>query len=157
MSPVALSSDVPSPDHSRNSAIAAWFADRGNSRQGPYLWGLIALAASTVAFSLGQSTSVLFVGRLVQGASSAIVHTVGTAILADTVGQDGVGPAMGFISMSIAVGVLIGPVVGGVLYHTYGYHAVFISAYAVRSPIELPRQIKSHFPPTPQSLAMDRY
>ena len=66
-----------------------------------------------------------------QGASSAIVHTVGLAILADTVGQAGVGPAMGFIGMSIALGVLFGPVVGGVLYHSYGYHAVFISAYAV--------------------------
>ena len=39
---------------------------------------------------------------------------------------------MGFISMSIALGVLIGPVVGGVLYHNYGYLAVFISGYAVR-------------------------
>ena len=61
------------------------------------------------------------------------MHTVGTAILADTVGQEGVGPAMGFIGMSIALGVLIGPVVGGFLYHTYGYLAVFISAYAVRT------------------------
>lgn len=113
------------------SPIAAWFADRGDSRQGPYLWGLIALAASTVAFSLGQSTSVLFVGRLVQGASSAVVHTVGNTILADTVGEAGVGPAMGLIGMSIAFGVLIGPVVGGVLYHNYGYLAVFVSAYAL--------------------------
>lgn len=75
---------------------------------------------------------MLFIGRLVQGASSAIVHTVGTAILADTVGQAGVGPAMGFLGTSIAIGVLVGPVVGGVLYHNYGYLAVFISAYAVR-------------------------
>lgn len=71
-------------------------------------------------------------GRLVQGASSAIVHTVGLAILADNVGQEGVGPAMGVMGISIALGVLIGPVIGGVLYHQYGYLAVFISAYAVR-------------------------
>ncbi|KAF6219436.1 hypothetical protein HO133_003902 [Letharia lupina] len=37
---------------------------------------------------------------------------------------------MGFIGMSIALGVLVGPVVGGVLYHSYGYLAVFISGYA---------------------------
>ena len=53
------------------------------------------------------------------------------AILADTAGQAGVGPAMGFTGMSIALGVLIGPVVGGVLYHKYGYLAVFVSGYAV--------------------------
>ena len=72
-------------------------------------------------------------GRLIQGASSAIVFPVGMAILADTVDQEGVGPAMGFTSMSLALGVLIGPVIGGVLYHSYGYLAVFISGYAVRT------------------------
>ena len=80
---------------------------------------------------MGRSKSVLFVGRLVQGASSASVHTVGMAILADIAGQAGVGPAMGFAGMSIALGVLIGPVIGGVLYHKYGYLAVFVSGYAV--------------------------
>lgn len=135
-----------------NSAIAAWFADRGDSRQGPYLWGLIALAASTVAFSLGQSTSVLFVGRLVQGASSAVVHTVGNIILADTVGEAGVGPAMGLFGMSIAFGVLIGPVVGGVLYHNYGYLAVFVSAYAVRTPIGASRYTITQLSSAPHSV-----
>ena len=59
------------------------------------------------------------------------MHTVGMAILADTAGQAGVGPAMGFTGMSIALGVLIGPVIGGVLYHKFGYLAVFVSGYAV--------------------------
>ena len=84
---------------------------------------------------------MLFVGRLVQGASSAVVHTVGTTILADTVGEVGVGAAMGLIGMSVALGGLIGPVAGGVLYHSYGYLAVFISAYGVRSPVGASRHI----------------
>ena len=114
-----------------SKAIAGWFADRTSSRRGPYLLGLIALAFSTLAFSLGQSTFVLFVGRLVQGGSSAAVHTVGMAILADTVGQAGMGPAMGFVGMSIALGVVLGPMLGGILYHRMGYFAVFGSAYAL--------------------------
>ena len=127
-----------------SQAIAGWFADRGNSRQGPYLWGLIALAISTIAFSLGRSITVLFVGRLVQGFSSAIVHTVGMAILADTVDQEEAGSAMGFTATSNALGVVIGPVVGGVLYHSYGYLAVFISGYAVReTPLHLHASISS--------------
>ena len=112
-------------------AIAGWFADHSQSRRGPYLWGLVALAASTFAFSLGRTKWILLVGRLVQGSSSAIVHTVGTAILADTVGEGGTGPAMGFVTLSIAVGVLLGPVLGGILYHNVGYLAVFVSAYAL--------------------------
>lgn len=122
-----------SPNDRSNTAIVAYFADRTKTRQGPYLWGLIALAASTVAISLGQSKWVLLVGRLVQGGSSAIVHTVGMAILADSVGEEGVGPAMGFIGMTIALGALTGPVIGGLLYHNYGYLAVFLSGYAVRT------------------------
>ena len=53
------------------------------------------------------------------------------AILADTVGQAGIGPAMGFVGMSIALGVVLGPMLGGILYHRIGYWAVFGSAYAL--------------------------
>ena len=53
------------------------------------------------------------------------------AILADAVGQAGIGPAMGFVTMSIALGVVAGPIVGGLLYHQLGYLAVFVSAYAL--------------------------
>ena len=86
-----------------------------------------------MAISLGTSKWVLFVGRLVQGGSSGIVHTVGMAILTDNVGQEGVGPAMGFLGLTIALGALTGPVIGGLLYHNYGYLAVFISGYVVRN------------------------
>ena len=53
------------------------------------------------------------------------------AILADTVGQAGIGPAMGFVGMSIALGVVLGPMFGGILYHRIGYWAVFGSAYVL--------------------------
>lgn len=53
------------------------------------------------------------------------------AILADTVGQAGIGPAMGFVTMSLALGVVLGPMLGGLLYHQLGYLAVFMSAYAL--------------------------
>lgn len=82
-------------------------------------------------FSIGKSTVVLVIGRIVQGASSASVHAVGMAILADTVGEAGIGPVLGFVSMSIALGTVFGPMVGGFLYHKLGYLAVFVSAYAL--------------------------
>ena len=73
----------------------------------------------------------MVLGRLAQGASSAIVHTVGMAILADTVSDAGIGLALGIVTMNVAAGVLIGPVLGGILYDHQGYLAVFISAYAL--------------------------
>ena len=51
------------------------------------------------------------------------------AILADTVGDTGIGAAMGFVTMMIALGSVVGPMVGGFLYHHFGYLAVFLSAY----------------------------
>lgn len=56
---------------------------------------------------------------------------MGVAILADTVGPSSIGPAMGFVTMSIALGVVLGPMLGGVLYHHCGYLTVFVSAYAL--------------------------
>ena len=53
------------------------------------------------------------------------------AILSDTVGQAGIGPAMGFVTMNIALGTVSGPMLGGILYHQLGYSAVFFSAYAL--------------------------
>ncbi|KAL6715401.1 hypothetical protein ACLMJK_006362 [Lecanora helva] len=113
------------------SPVAGSFADHANSRRGPYLCGLIALAFSTIAFSFGRTAWILLVGRLVQGFSSAAVHTVGVAILADTVGQGDIGPAMGFVAMSMALGAVAGPAFGGILYHNLGYLAVFVSAYVL--------------------------
>ena len=72
---------------------------------------------------------VFLTGRLLQGISATIVWTVGFAIVADTVGEGQIGPAMGCISVSVAVGVLSGPIVGGLLYDQLGYHALFMSAY----------------------------
>ena len=111
------------------SPFIGYWADRAASRRIPYLIGLIALAASMIAFSIGRIVSVLVIGRLVQGASAASVHSVGTAILADTFTDGGMGPMMGILDMGMALGTVLGPVFGGLLYHRYGYFAVFQSAY----------------------------
>ena len=92
-------------------AVVGCYADRSDSRRRHYLLGLVFLAISTVAISLGRTTGFLLVGRLIQGASSASVHAVGMAILADTVGDAGIGAAMGFVTMMIALGSVVGPMV----------------------------------------------
>ena len=66
-----------------------------------------------------------------QGLSSASVHAVGMAILADTAGEKGLGPAMGMVTVSIAAGMTSGPLIGGILYHQLGYMSVFVSSYAL--------------------------
>ena len=66
-----------------------------------------------------------------QGISAAIVWTVGLALLADTVGHVKIGQAMGYVAMSMSVSVLVGPLLGGVVYDKAGYYAVFTMAFGL--------------------------
>ncbi|KAM7211469.1 Major facilitator superfamily domain containing protein [Rhypophila decipiens] len=112
------------------SPIAGIYADHTSSRRWPLLLGLLALCACTLLLCLAKSVALLVLGRLLQGLSAAIVWTVGLALLVDTVGRD-IGQAMGWVSMAMAVGLLIAPVIGGAIYDSAGYYAVFYIAFAV--------------------------
>lgn len=77
--------------------------------------GLVALAGSTVMFWLARTTAALVVARVLQGLSSAVVWTVGMALVVDTVGKDETGVAMGYVSMAMTVGTVSGPFLGGIV------------------------------------------
>lgn len=79
---------------------------------------------------MGKSLPVLLVARTLQGLSSAIVFTVGYALLFDLVGKNGMGRAMGYTGLGLSFGLLIGPVIGGALYEYGGYTQVFLPAFA---------------------------
>ncbi|KAF1851290.1 MFS general substrate transporter [Cucurbitaria berberidis CBS 394.84] len=113
------------------SPICGWLADRGSSRRSPLLLGLLALLGSTVLLNIGNSTGILIVGRILQGASAAVVWVVGLALLADTVPQERLATATGWLSLGMSLGILISPLLGGVVYDHAGYDAVFGMAYAL--------------------------
>ena len=109
--------------------IFGWIADHSRSRRTPFLFGLVALAGSTIALSLGENIWILVLGRALQGLSAAIVWTVGLALLVENVGEARTGQAMGWVSLSMTFGVFTGPFIGGIIYEHAGYQAIFISAY----------------------------
>jgi MFS family permease len=113
------------------SPICGWLADRGSSRRLPLLLGLFALLGATILLNLGKSTGVLIVGRILQGASAAVVWVVGLALLADTVPQERLATATGWLTIGVALGMLISPLLGGVVYDKAGYNAVFGMCYAL--------------------------
>lgn len=82
------------------SPLAGVIADKTSSRQAPYLGGLTALIAATIMFFLGQSLPVLIIARILQGASSAFVWTVGLALCIDTVGPENLGKTIGSVSLT---------------------------------------------------------
>ena len=102
-----------------------WFSDRASSRKGLYLIGLFALILSTFFVAVARVYWILLVARILQGCSSAIVWTVGIAVLADTMPTGQLGVAMGTIGSVVSLAMVSAPVLGGTVYHTFGYEAVF--------------------------------
>ncbi|KAF2115128.1 MFS transporter-like protein [Lophiotrema nucula] len=113
------------------SPVLGWLADRSSSRRSPLLLGLLALLGATVLLNVGNKTGVLVIGRVLQGISAAVVWVVGLALIADTVPQERLGQAMGYVGLGMSVGILVAPLLGGIVFEHAGYNAVFAMAYAL--------------------------
>lgn len=74
---------------------------------------------------------MLMIGRALQGMSSAMTWTAGLALVVDTVDEQHVGQAMGWIGLATSLGVLLSPVLGGVVYGESGYYPVFAMCFAI--------------------------
>ena len=105
-------------------AFAGWLADRATSRRIPFLIGLLVQAASTALFLFSSKVGVLIAARALQGLSTAVVYSAGLAILVDTVGMANIGRNAGYFLSSANLGVLISPLIGGIVYHEFGYRTV---------------------------------
>lgn len=79
----------------------------------------------------GKTIPVLVVGRVLQGISAAVVWVVALALMADTVSEEESGQAIGYVSLATSLGVLVSPLIGGVVYESSGYYAVFGVTFAV--------------------------
>ncbi|KAF8474241.1 major facilitator superfamily domain-containing protein [Kalaharituber pfeilii] len=113
------------------SPIAGWIADNTRTRRLPLLWGLLALTGATVMLCLGRNIAVLVIGRLLQGIAAAVVWSVGLALLVDTVGNDKVGQSMGIVSLAMSLGILLAPLLGGIVYDRGGYYSVFAMGFGM--------------------------
>ncbi|KAL8710663.1 MAG: hypothetical protein Q9225_007253 [Loekoesia sp. 1 TL-2023] len=107
------------------TAICGWVADRTPNRSITFYTGLFILAAATILFGLAKASWVLLISRLCQGLSAAIVYTVGLALLVDTVGRENIGQWMGTALSSSSFGLIVSPLLGGIVYAKAGYMAVF--------------------------------
>ena len=113
------------------SPFCGWLADFYKSRRLPYIGGLFALAGATVMLCVGNSLTLLVLGRIVQGIAAAVVTTVGLALLVDTVGHGDIGQASGWVSISISIAYLVAPLLGGVVYAQSSYYAVYYMAFSL--------------------------
>ncbi|OAV98183.1 hypothetical protein PTTG_25690 [Puccinia triticina 1-1 BBBD Race 1] len=104
------------------------FGEVVKARKTPLLFCLVFLAASLILFWLSSSFVVLIIARLLQGVSGTGIWTLGLALICDVVPEDRIGVIMGYVMIGWSIGAVGGPLAGGLLYDSLGYHSVFIFA-----------------------------
>jgi MFS family permease len=93
-------------------------------------------------FCFGESLVVYIIARFLQGISSAVVWIVGycplsmifmagLALIADTVGEKKMGVAMAWVSIQLNVGLMMGPLLGGIVYDKVGWFGTFSLGFGV--------------------------
>jgi EmrB/QacA subfamily drug resistance transporter len=93
-------------------------------RKKAYIGGFLAFAAASLGAGFSSSGTELIVWRIIQGVGAAFLFANSAAIVTDAFPREQLGVAMGTNTMVAAVGLVIGPVLGGVLVDA-SWHWVF--------------------------------
>ncbi|KAJ5177173.1 uncharacterized protein N7482_003050 [Penicillium canariense] len=113
------------------SPVFGYLVDLSGTRQGPYLFGLILLSASMAIFTVAHSVLWYTIARALQGAATAMVTVTGLAIVTDSVDKRNLGQMIGYIGTAMTLGFVSGPLLGGIVFKTGGFYAVFGMAFGI--------------------------
>lgn len=111
--------------------IFGYLVDRGRTRRLPFIGALVVLAACMVILQLSHSIAGFVAARLLQGVAGALVVVAAFALIGDAVPHERLGQTIGYLGSAIASGFLLGPFLGGIVYNSGGYDAVFWFAYPI--------------------------
>lgn len=111
--------------------IFGYLVDRGRTRRLPFIIALLVLTACMIILQLSRSISGFVAARLLQGIAGALVVVAAFALIGDSMPQERLGQTIGYLGSAIASGFLLGPFLGGVVYNSGGYDAVFWFAYPI--------------------------
>uniref|UniRef100_A0A914DT09 Major facilitator superfamily (MFS) profile domain-containing protein n=1 Tax=Acrobeloides nanus TaxID=290746 RepID=A0A914DT09_9BILA len=93
----------------------------------PMFTGFVIMFLSTLMFAFGGTLGTLWLARALQGIGSACTSTSGMGMLAQAYPDDAErGSAMGIALGGLALGVLVGPPYGGLIYEWAGKELPFI-------------------------------
>jgi EmrB/QacA subfamily drug resistance transporter len=91
-----------------------------------YLAGFVLFTAASVLCGVAPGPGALIAFRAAQGVGAAMIMAMGPAIVARTFAPGERGRALGFNAVSVAVGLSVGPALGGVLTELGSWRAIFL-------------------------------
>ena len=90
-----------------------------------FIYGLVLFVASSAACGLSGSLPLLVLARIVQGIGAAMLMSISMAIIMQVFPAHERGKALGYVTATIGLGLIIGPALGGVLVEALGWPFVF--------------------------------
>lgn len=100
-------------------------------RRAPMLVALLTLIIATIFYGLATKLWMLFVARFFQGVAAAGTQVITFALIGDVYPIDQVGSKNAIVMSFQAIGAVLGPSVGGVMYDHLSYVSIFILCAAL--------------------------
>ncbi|WP_150525123.1 multidrug effflux MFS transporter [Roseibium sediminis] len=89
------------------------------------LGGMLSFVVGSVICLLASSIETLIVGRIVQAIGGSAGLILARAIIRDLYGRDQAASMIGYVTMGMAVGPMVGPAIGGLLDERFGWIGSF--------------------------------
>jgi EmrB/QacA subfamily drug resistance transporter len=91
-----------------------------------YISGLATFTIASVLCGLAPSIEVLIACRVLQAVGGTMMVALGPSILVDAFPQAERGKALGLVWAAVSIGIVIGPVLGGILIALVDWRAIFL-------------------------------
>jgi len=104
--------------------VFGWLCEQYGRKQ-LYLVGMAAFLIASVLCGIATSLPQLIAFRVLQGLGGALLGANSISILVRAAGKERRGRAMGIFSAAQAIGVSLGPIVGGLLIGSLGWRSIF--------------------------------
>lgn len=91
-----------------------------------YSGGLVVFAIGSAASALSPTLAILIASRVLQAVGASMLFAAGPALVTRTFPPGRRGWALGYIALSVSLGLTLGPALGGLLVGTFGWPAIFI-------------------------------
>ncbi len=104
--------------------ISGWFADKWGIKQ-VFVSAMVLFVLSSTACGFAPGLLELVLARIVQGFAGALMVPVGRLILLRTFARHEFMAAMNHVVMVMALGLMLGPVLGGLITHYWSWQWIF--------------------------------